>query len=72
MELQGTLTLESNFGIDPLKDSENLQRKRDCLYKRQVPSFEDIFTNVASSDGQYFCDSISIFENITKRLSDLI
>ena len=29
LQLQGTLTLESNFGIDPLKDSENLSQLED-------------------------------------------
>ncbi len=69
---QGTLTYESEFGEDLLIDRSDLITRRNSLFSAINPSYEDIFTNCVSGNGQSLPKANESFYNITVRLSDLL
>ena len=66
---QGILTEFNTFGSDPLSERNDLVRRRLQLFN---PSYDELFTNVVSSDGQQFIDAIMRFISITQQLYSLI
>ena len=70
-QFQGVLTHESNFGNDMLYGRPDLIQTRQALYSSQNPSYETIFNNIVSSDGQLFINAIYNFHCITTRLQQL-
>jgi len=47
----GVVTSECSFGIDPLANDDALIRRRDTEFKRNNPSFHEIFQNAVNGDG---------------------
>ena len=69
---QGVLTRESLFGADILAEHPSLQQKRSMLLKDTSSFYDDIFTNIVSSDRKHLEEAILKHFNITSRLSKLI
>ena len=53
-QYQGVLTRFSVFGNDPLSAREVLMKRRELLFAESNPDFNQLFTNVVSSDGELF------------------
>lgn len=68
----GSLTAYGIFGIDPLKESPHLVARRDQWLAAAIPSYEDIFSNVVSGDGELFKRCIITCIDVTNRLLALI
>ena len=68
----GSITQFGEFGIDPLRNREDLVRRRDGLFAEQSPSFSAIFSNVVSGNGNFFKDGILNFISLTKSLEQLL
>ena len=66
---QGVLTEFNAFGSDPLIERNDLLRRRFQLFN---PSYDQLFTNAVSSDGQQFVNAIKRFLNLTERLYHLV
>ena len=69
---QGVLTRFSMFGTDPLAEREDLIRRRDHLFQKNNPNFDQLFTSIVSSDGQMFLHALLNFKELTERLVNLI
>lgn len=67
---QGQLTYFTSFGSDPLNERPDLVTKRMELFYSQGFSYEFLFTDVASSNGEKFKDGIVYFCEITTRLAN--
>ena len=70
-EHQGHLTIESQFGTDPLRERQDLILLREQQFLQRY-SFEDIFTNSISGDRTKLVNSICFFIDITIRFSNLL
>ena len=68
----GSITQFGEFGVDPLRNREDLVRRRDGLFAEQSPSFSAMFSNVVSGNGNYFKDGILNFISITKSFEQLL
>ena len=68
---QGTLTYNSTFGVDPIKDRLDLVLIRDQEFQQHF-SYEHIFSCVVSDNGIVFAQSICFFKHLTLRLSQLL
>ena len=68
----GRLTAYGTFGIDPRKESPHRVARHDQWLADVVPSYEDIFSNVVSGDGEFFKRSIITCIDVTNRLLALI
>ena len=67
---QGILTRFSMFGTDPLAGRSRGGR---IIYsKKNNPNFDQLFTNIVSSDGQMFLHALLNFKELTERLVNLI
>ena len=69
---QGQLTHFSSFGIDPLDERPDLIIKRAELFYLQGFTYESMFTDIVSSNGQKFRDGVLYFGEITNRLVQFI
>ena len=68
----GRISEQGSFGRDPLKDRPDLVQRRDGLFHAQNPSFEDIFGNVVSSNGQMFVNAVVSFTDLTRNLETFL
>lgn len=68
----GNLTAFSPFGKDPLRNREDLVKRRDGLFQESNPPYEQIFSNVMTGDGQELEDAILKFMDITRSLERLL
>ena len=68
----GNLTAFSPFGKDPLRNREDLVRRRDGIFQDRNPPYEHIFSNVVNGNGQELKDAILSFLDITKSLEQLL
>lgn len=68
----GILTRENAFGNDPLSSRMDLMRRREYLFAESHPGFEDIFSDVVSSNGQTFLNALHGFGRFTERLIDFL
>lgn len=68
----GSITQFGRFGVDPLRSRVDLIMRRDGLFASQNPSFDNIFSNVISGNGNLLQDSIVNFINITERMEQLV
>lgn len=72
-EAQGRRISEpGTFGTDPLKDRLDLVLRRDGLFHARNPSFDNIFGNVVSSNGQMFVDAIISFCDLTQHFETFL
>lgn len=68
-QYQGLLTRESTFGRDPLSSRMDLMRRREQCF---TPSFEDIFSDIVSSNGELFVEAMREFGQLTERFVDFL
>ena len=71
-QYQGVLTRFSVFGNDPLSAREDLMKRRELLFAESNPDFNQLFTNVVSSDGELFFKALMNYKQLTNRLVDLM
>ena len=71
-QYQGVLTRFSVFGNDPLSAREDLIKRRELLSAESNPDFNQLFTNVVSSDGELFFKALMNYKQLTYRLVDLM
>ncbi|XP_019860756.1 PREDICTED: uncharacterized protein LOC109589075 isoform X1 [Amphimedon queenslandica] len=69
---QGQLTLFSNFGTDPIGNRQDLIRRREHLFHSKGFTYENMFTNTVSDDGQKLVNGILMHIELTNRLSLLL
>ena len=68
----GRISEPGTFGTDPLKDRPDLVQRRDGLFHARNPSFDNIFRNVVSSNGQFFVDDIISFYDLTRHFETFL
>ena len=68
----GRISEPGTFGTDPLKDRPDLVQRRDGLFHARNPSFDNIFGNVVSSNGQFFVDAIISFYDLTRHFETFL
>ena len=68
----GSISQFGEFGVDPLRNREDLVCRRDGLFAEQSHSFSAMFSNVVSGNGNYFKDGILNFISITKLFEQLL
>ena len=68
----GSITQFGTFGVDPLRNRVDLVMRRDALFGTQNPSFDNVFSNVISGNGNLLQDSIVNFISVTERLEQLL
>ena len=71
-QYQGVLTRFSVFGNDPLSAREDLMKRRELLFAESNPDFDQISTNVVSSNGELFFKALMNYKQLTNRLNDLM
>lgn len=72
LEQGGDLTAFSYCGNDPLRNRQDLVERRDRLFYDRNPSYQEIYSNVSSSDGQQLKCAILSFIGITESLQQLL
>ena len=66
----GRLADAADFGIDPLRDSEELiKMRREQLFAAAIPSIDSVFHRVVNGHLDVFKDAIVAFVDITVALS---
>ena len=68
----GRISEPGTFGTDPLKDRPDLVQTRNGLFNARNPSFDNIFGNVVSSNGQCFVDAIISFYDLTRHFQTFL
>ena len=68
----GSLTHNSLFGNDPLRERRDLVIKRNQSFEVQIGSYEEIFTDVVSGNGDLLQRAILVFLSLTQRLAQLV
>ena len=68
----GRITEPGTFGTDPLKDRPDLVQRRNGVFHARNPSFDNIFGNVVSTNGQFFVDAIIIFFDLTRHFQTFL
>lgn len=68
----GSITAFGQFGIDPLRNRQDLVIRRDSLFAEQNPPFNIMFSDVVSSSGIYLRDGILNFIFLTEQLEQLL
>ena len=68
----GPLVHFSSFGDDPLKERLDLVTLRDQHFANTVGTYDAIFNDVVSGEGDHLCLAITVFDSLTKRLSQFI
>ena len=65
----GHLTMESNFGLDPLKNDSEKYMLRCQSFQAVCPPFHAIFSEVVNGKKETFKEKLLLFIDITRRLS---
>ena len=65
----GSITRESSFGTNPLRDNAALTTRREELFLQNNSSFEDIFSNLVNGNSSHIERAILSFVDITRHLS---
>ena len=68
----GRISEPGTFGTDPLKDRLDLVLRRDGLFHARKSSFDNIFGNVVSSNGQMFVDAIISFCDLIRHFETFL
>ena len=68
----GSITQFGTFGVDPLRNRADLVIRRDALFEMQNPSFDTVFSNVVSGNGNLLQDCILKFISVTDNLEQLL
>ena len=68
----GNLTEYSAYGIDPLRDRPDLVHRRDDYFFSTHSSFDDIFSDAVSSNGDFFQTAVMDFVHVTESLVPLV
>lgn len=68
----GSITQFGTFGVDPLRNRADLVIRRDALFEMQNPSFDVVFSNVVSGNGNLLQDCILNFISVTNSLEQLL
>ena len=71
-EQGGNLTAFGISGRDPLRNWQDLILRRDGLFHERNPSWEQIFSNVTSGDGNKLEEAILSFIEITHSFEQLL
>ena len=69
---RGSITAFGEFGIDPLRNRQDLVIRRDSLFAERNPPFNIMFSDVVSSSGVYFREGILSFISLTESLEQLL
>lgn len=72
LEHGGNLRAFSVSGRDPLRNRQDLVLRRDGLFNERNPSWQQIFSNVASHDGKQLEDAILSFIDITRSFEQML
>lgn len=64
----GHITLDGEFGHDPLRIREDLLEIREERFFNQYPKFEEIFHSVVNYENRLFQTSLLYFIEISKQL----
>ena len=72
LEQGGDLTAFSVYGMDPLRNRQDLMLRRHGLFQERNPSWEQLFSNVITGDGKMLKDAILNFLHITKAFEQLL
>ena len=64
----GHITLDGEFGHDPLRIREDLLEIREERFFNQCPKFEEIFHSVVNYENRLFQSSLLYFIEISKQL----
>ncbi|XP_078366983.1 uncharacterized protein LOC144660070 [Oculina patagonica] len=65
----GSITRESSFGTDPLRDNAALTTRREELFVQNNSSFDDIFSSLVNGNSSHLERAILSFVDITRHLS---
>ena len=68
----GSLTRFSQFGIDPLRERQDLVRLRDEHFDVDIGSYESVFTDAVSGSGDLVERALLHFLMLTQRLAQVI
>ena len=71
-EGEGRLTRNSEFGVDPQQHRPDLIKRRDDLFSVNSVSYDDIFTDIISGNGQMFVDTIIYLKTLTIRFTNFL
>lgn len=65
----GSITRESSFGSDPLRDNATLVTRREELFVHSNSSFDNIFSSLVNRNSLPFERAILSFVDITRNLT---
>ena len=68
----GRLSKESHFGTDPIAQYPRLQDLRLRDFKVEYPSWDAIYDNISSGDGEEFKKAVKFFIELSEKFSDVV